>query len=96
MYELEYLAQFYDCCEINNSFYRPPDPEYAKQWCEYVSPVSPEFQFSLKLLQDFTHAPNAKETSTSVETLKRYTDSDVLEAKRAFDVFAEYGRLSRC
>jgi len=37
IHELQFLAEFFDFCEINNSFYRPVNPEIAKKWCEYVA-----------------------------------------------------------
>lgn len=91
IHELEYLSQFYDLVEINNSFYRHLDPKYARRWCQLVS-GNKTFQFTVKLNQVFTHAPNMKETSTSAETLQ-YTADDVKQMKAGLDPFAEAGRL---
>jgi uncharacterized protein YecE (DUF72 family) len=93
IHELEYLAQFFECCEINNSFYRPLDPKIARRWCDYVAPVNERFQFTAKLTQVFTHAPLAKTTSSSAETIK-YTHQDVEEAKAGFDPLMNAARLA--
>lgn len=52
---LEYLAKYFNTVEINSSFYGPPRPETAKKWMESVK-ASPEFRFTAKLFQSFTHA----------------------------------------
>jgi uncharacterized protein YecE (DUF72 family) len=91
LHELEYLSEFYDLVEINNSFYRHLEPRYAKRWCELVR-GNPRFEFTVKLNQVFTHAPNMKETSTSAETLS-YTPDDVAQEKAGLDPFVEAGKL---
>jgi uncharacterized protein YecE (DUF72 family) len=93
IHELEYLAQFFECCEINNSFYRPLDPKIARRWCDYVAPVNERFQFTAKMTQVLTHAPMAKTTSSSAETIK-YTHQDVEEAKAGFDPLMKAARLA--
>jgi uncharacterized protein YecE (DUF72 family) len=54
---LEYLAQFFDCCEINTSFYGHIRPNVGHGWCETTAAVNPRFQFTAKLFQGFTHIP---------------------------------------
>lgn len=51
---LRYLAAYLDVIEINNTFYRPLDPEIAKRWVESVRDL-PEFRFTAKLYQGLTH-----------------------------------------
>jgi len=51
---LSYLAQYVDCIEINNTFYRPPAPSAAEGWSKRVS-ANPRFRFTAKLWQRFTH-----------------------------------------
>jgi uncharacterized protein YecE (DUF72 family) len=91
-HELAYIARYFDCCEINTSFYGPLKPQSAKSWCGYVAGVNPDFAFAAKLTQVFTHAPDAKQTPSSVETI-RYTQKDVDEAKAGFAPLIEAGRL---
>jgi uncharacterized protein YecE (DUF72 family) len=57
IHPLEYLAEFFDCCEINASFYGHIRPNVGKDWCKKVAGVNPEFQFTAKLFQGFTHLP---------------------------------------
>ncbi|MBI3272776.1 MAG: DUF72 domain-containing protein [Planctomycetes bacterium] len=51
---LAYLARFFNCVEVNSTFYRPPTPALAAGWAEQVSD-HPTFRFTLKLWQRFTH-----------------------------------------
>jgi uncharacterized protein YecE (DUF72 family) len=57
LHPLEYLAQFFDCCEINASFYGHIRPSVGQGWCEKTAAVNPQFQFTAKLFQGFTHVP---------------------------------------
>ena len=91
-HELACIAEYFDCCEINTSFYGPLKPNSAKNWCDYVAAVNPDFQFTAKLTQTFTHAPDAKKTSSSVETIK-YTQKDVDEARAGFAPLMEADRM---
>ncbi|HMF91251.1 MAG TPA: DUF72 domain-containing protein [Candidatus Angelobacter sp.] len=56
IHPVEYLAQFFDCCEINSSFYGHIRPNVGKDWCRKTVAVNPDFQFTAKLFQGFTHA----------------------------------------
>jgi uncharacterized protein YecE (DUF72 family) len=91
-HELGFLARYFDLCEINTSFYGPLRPEHAVQWCEHVSRVNPDFQFTAKLTRVFTHAQNAQATSSSSATV-HYTQKDVDEAKAGFDPLRRADRL---
>lgn len=50
--ELEYYSQFFNTVEVNSSFYRPPHPDYVRNW---VRRVPRGFLFTVKLWQKFTH-----------------------------------------
>src|ERR1051325_864636 len=50
--KLAYYAQFFNTVEINSSFYRPPKQLPAEAW---ASKVPPDFRFTIKLWQKFTH-----------------------------------------
>lgn len=56
--ELSYLANFFDVVEINSSFYGPPRPTAARAWAERVA-HRPDFRFTAKLWQGYTHTRNA-------------------------------------
>jgi uncharacterized protein YecE (DUF72 family) len=55
---LTYLAQYFDAVEINSSFYRIPTPKMTQQWVERVEGF-PDFRFTAKLWQGFTHEGDA-------------------------------------
>jgi uncharacterized protein YecE (DUF72 family) len=92
IHPLEYLAQFFDCCEINTSFYGHIKPETGKQWAAMVSAVNPRFLFTAKLNQAFTHSPLAVIQSTSAETIRPLPEDETL-AKAGLDSVANAGRL---
>ena len=89
---LQYLAQFYDCCEINTSFYGPLRPSTAKQWCELVREVNPDFLFTAKLYKAFTHSPTANVEPTSAATI-RFTSEDEKLTREGLDSLAHAGKL---
>jgi len=51
---LDVIAKQLDCVEINSSFYQSLKPEVVKLWMRKVE-EHPEFTFTAKLHQDFTH-----------------------------------------
>ena len=55
---LEYLARYFDTIEINSTFYRPPRPDVARRWARRVADY-PDFRFTAKLWQRFTHDRDA-------------------------------------
>jgi len=54
MDQLAYVSGFVDCIEINSTFYRPPFERNTKSWLDRTSD-KPEFFFTAKLHQSFTH-----------------------------------------
>lgn len=92
IHPLEYLAQFFDCCEINTSFYGHIKPESGKHWAAMAAAVNPRFLFTAKLNQAFTHSPLAAIQSTSAETLRPLPEDAAL-AKAGLDSLAAAGRL---
>jgi uncharacterized protein YecE (DUF72 family) len=89
---LQFLAQYFDCCEINTSFYGHIRPTTGKQWCELVADVNPNFEFTAKLFRSFTHAPGAVLQSTSAATINPIAE-DETNAKAGLDSIAAEGRL---
>ncbi|MDD3580467.1 MAG: DUF72 domain-containing protein [Desulfobacca sp.] len=51
---LVFLSQFFPVVEINVTFYRSLSPVVAERWLEAVA-ERPDFRFTAKLLQVFTH-----------------------------------------
>jgi uncharacterized protein YecE (DUF72 family) len=63
-HEAAYLARYFDTIEINTSFYQPPRPETCRRWIDLVSP-NPNFLFTAKLWQRFTHETGASAADES-------------------------------
>lgn len=78
-HEATFLAQFFDTIEINASFYQPIRPDHAPVWLERVA-TNPNFVFTAKLWQKFTHDPSA-------------TPEDELAVRAGFDVLRKAGKL---
>jgi uncharacterized protein YecE (DUF72 family) len=57
-HEAAYLALFFDTIEINTTFYHPPSAKTARAWVRRVA-HNPNFKFSAKLWQRFTHERSA-------------------------------------
>lgn len=57
-HELSYLAEIFSTVEIDSSFYRPPQAEWARRWVSQVE-ARPDFLFTAKLWRGFTHERNA-------------------------------------
>jgi uncharacterized protein YecE (DUF72 family) len=86
--ELRFYAEHFDTVEVNSSFYRVPTLQMTKQWAERTPP---DFEFSLKLYQKFTHPEMfAKATGADPSALG---DADVDELRRALDPLAQAGKL---
>ena len=89
---LQFLARYFDCCEINTSFYGHIQPKIGRQWCELLGDVNPEFELTAKLFRSFTHAPGAVLQSTSAATLNPL-EEDETKAKEGLDSIASHGKL---
>jgi uncharacterized protein YecE (DUF72 family) len=91
LHPLEYLAHFFDVVEINTSFYGHIRPELAKLWVRKVA-WNPNFVFTAKLHQSFTHSPLAVMEPTSAASI-RPTDEDEAAAREGLDALAGEGKL---
>jgi uncharacterized protein YecE (DUF72 family) len=89
---LGYLARFFDCCEINTSFYGHIAPKTGKQWCEFVAEVNPRFLFTAKLHKSLTHAPVANVQPTSAETIVHSPEDEKL-CREGLDSLGAAGKL---
>lgn len=77
--ELLMITRYFDCVELNSSFYRTPPQHLVRSWAERTS-QRPGFLFTVKVLQRFTHERlgNAGEAQRFIHT---------------FDPLIERGRL---
>jgi uncharacterized protein YecE (DUF72 family) len=81
---IAYLAEFFDCIEINSSFYAPPRPRDVASWARRVQ-NNPRFRFTAKAWQKLTHDRD-EGTEASINS-----DCDVV--RRAMGPLAEAGVL---
>lgn len=79
--QLSYLSQFFNAIEINSSFYRPPTAKTTSSWTKRVS-HNPDFLFTYKLWQIFTH-----------QREKMLDDQEEKTVKQGLDVLRENDRL---
>ena len=49
-----FLAQYFNAIELNNTFYRPPQPGFCWRWAKDVAD-RPGFLYTAKLWKQFTH-----------------------------------------
>lgn len=56
--ELLAIARWFDCVELNSSFYRVPAPRAVRSWADRAA-ERPGFTFTVKALQRFTHERSA-------------------------------------
>ncbi|NLP08867.1 DUF72 domain-containing protein [bacterium] len=78
--ELSFLTRYVNTVEINATFYHIPRPEQVQAWVRQ-SAAHPDFLFTVKAWQGFTHEPTAPA-------------ADRLDAfKRVLDVLQTSGRL---
>ncbi len=78
---LSFLSEYLDTIEINSSFYRPPSEKDSCVWLNKIE-ARPEFRFSVKLWQGFTH----EQEPFGADEVKRF--------RKGVDILLEAGRLS--
>src|SRR5215467_5328284 len=91
IHPLEFLARFFDCCEINTSFYGHIRPNVGKSWCEKAAAVNPGFQFTAKLFQGFTHAPQGTHPPSPFHLTVSAEEEKL--AREGLDSIAQQGKL---
>lgn len=64
--ELGFYSQCFNCVEINSSFYTPLNPAYVWNW---VKKTPPDFSFTVKLWQKFTHPEMFEKATGKVASL---------------------------
>jgi uncharacterized protein YecE (DUF72 family) len=100
--ELSFYAEHFDTVEVNSTFYGQPRPEVTRAWAERTPP---DFEFSIKLYQKFTHPgmfkarvaralpADARSDAAAIDTLARPNAADLDEFRRGIDPLASSGRL---
>jgi uncharacterized protein YecE (DUF72 family) len=85
---LAFLARFFDCIEINSSFYAMPRAEHAAHWVELVA-ARPEFRFLVKLNREFTHGPVHDSWSDRAEEFRRGVEP-LIRARRLASILTQF------
>jgi len=67
---LHFLASYFDTVEVNSTFYRPQPARSFSSWVRRVA-HNPQFRFTVKLWQRFTHERGAPWTA---EEIRQVTD----------------------
>lgn len=67
--ELAFIARYFDCVEVNSSFYAPMRPQQTAAWLARTAHNS-RFLFTAKLLGRFTHARDAHWTREEVAAVR--------------------------
>ena len=90
--QLAYLAQSFNLVEINNSFYRIPEPRSAARWAGTAA-LRPDFRFTVKLFQGFTHERelDSRQVAAFREALAPLAEAGVLGC-----VLAQFPWSYRC
>ncbi|HEX5433315.1 MAG TPA: DUF72 domain-containing protein [Candidatus Angelobacter sp.] len=91
IHPLEYLAEFFDACEINTSFYGHIRPHVGRDWCRKVQAVNADFLFSAKLYQGFTHCPRGTKPPSPFNLAVDAEEEKL--AREGLDSIAEEGKL---
>lgn len=85
---LAYLAEYFDTIEINSTFYAPQPVKNYASWAKRVA-HNPEFRFTAKLWQRFTHGEGAG----SREPYRPWNAEDVGVVTAGLRVLRDAGRL---
>ncbi|HVO77127.1 MAG TPA: DUF72 domain-containing protein, partial [Candidatus Bathyarchaeia archaeon] len=80
--ELLTIARYFDCVELNSSFYRTPSERLVRSWADRTA-TNPDFRFTVKVLQRFTH-----ERAGTAEEARRFIGTfEALAARGAIGAF---------
>lgn len=66
---LEYCSRFFNCVEVNSTFYHIPAPQVTEGWATRVK-RNRHFRFTVKLYRDFTHE-NARAGKNEADAFRR-------------------------
>ena len=100
--ELAFYAEHFNTVEVNSTFYGQPRAEVSRGW---AARTPPDFDFTLKLYQKFTHPrmyeervartlPEAVQSDAqALHELTRPTAADLDEFRRGIDPLASAGKL---
>ncbi|NPV11005.1 MAG: DUF72 domain-containing protein [Ignavibacteria bacterium] len=76
---LEFYSQYFNCVEVNSTYYTYVSPSTARGWVGKVSDKN-DFVFTIKLHQDFTHK-------------RKFTDENIKAFTKNLEILAKANRL---
>lgn len=93
---LRHLARYFECVEVNSSFYGPPSARHAAQWVELVRD-RPRFRFTAKLQQLFTHEPLPADPRECEQAVRAFHAglAPLIEARRLAALLVQFPRSFR-
>ncbi len=86
---LAYLAGYFDTIEINATFYAPQPPRNFTSWVKRVA-ANPDFRFTAKLWQRFTHPEGV---GGGVSGVGPWTADEIRQVTDGLAILREAGRL---
>lgn len=86
---LEYYSDYFDCAEVNVTFYRPPSAKIAAGWARQVE--GKRFIFPVKLSQEFTHEARARTAAST--TAEMWGAAEAKKFLEGIAPLADAGRL---
>ncbi len=93
---LSFLVPYFDTIEINSTFYRPQTAKTYASWAKRVA-ANPNFRFTVKLWQLFTHGASDTRGETRVARggsgTGEWTPDDVRMVTEGLEVLRGEGRL---
>ena len=81
LHPLEFLSRYFDTVEVNSSYYRPLEPNYAARWLDLLD-GNPRFKLTAKLYKAFSH-----------ERDEWPSQQDIDAVRAGFDPLMDAGRL---
>src|SRR5262249_41004344 len=83
--ELKFYSRYFNAVEINSTFYRPCAPKTAESWAKRTPP---NFEFTVKAWQQFTH----KKGEWSPEQVQEFKDGilPLIEADKLGCIFFQF------
>jgi uncharacterized protein YecE (DUF72 family) len=52
---LRFMLPYFNCIELNTTFYQPPSPTHVESWVNKAALLQPTFQFTYKLWKELSH-----------------------------------------
>lgn len=91
--KLKFYSEFFDCVEVNSTYYRHLPYEVAEKWLNEVA-YNQEFEFIIKLFKNFTHG--TQETNSQFyndkQAVKNFL-SPFIERKRLAGILIQFSEF---